>query len=149
MTTDARAPGGPALQITAARFSLTIDGVEVGQFSDLGVITSEVQVPELQKEPGGKRTPRRLPPTVSLSRGMNQDLSIFAWHQSVVEGQLLAARKNCSLVMYNTSGTPVARYHLENAWPSKVEVSGLKAGANDILIETVMLVCDNIQRVAP
>jgi phage tail-like protein len=146
--TDAQA-GAPADQITAARFSLSIDGVEIGQFADLGAITSELELPEIQKEPGGKKLPRRIPPTVTLSRGMNQDLSIFAWHQVVVEGQFLAARKNCSLIMYSASGTPVARYYLKGAWPSKVGISALKSGANEILIETVTLVAENIQRVAP
>ena len=46
-------------------------------------------------------------------------------------------------------GTPVARYHLEMAWPSKLEVGGLKAGASEVLMETVTLVCEHIQRVAP
>ena len=73
-------------------------------------------------------------------------MGIFAWHQSVVEGQLAAARKSCTLTMYDSDGTPVARYHLEDAWPSKVEISGLKAGASEVLYETVTLTFDDIQR---
>jgi hypothetical protein len=39
---------------------------------------------------------------------------------SVDELELVSAgRSSCSLVMYNYSGKPVARYHLEHAWPSK------------------------------
>jgi len=64
-------------------------------------------------------------------------------------GDIVAARKSCSLVMYATDGTAVARYHLEMAWPSKLEVGGLKAGASEVLYETVTLVCEHIQRVAP
>ena len=45
-------------------------------------------------------------------------------------GDMAAARKSCSLVMFNTKGKPVARYHLENAWPSKIEIGALKAGAS-------------------
>ena len=51
--------------------------------------------------------------------------------------------------MYNFDGAPVARYHLENAWPSKLEIGSLKAGASEVLMETVTLVCEQIQRVAP
>jgi hypothetical protein len=47
-----------------------------------------------------------------------------------------AARKSASLVMYDTSGSPVARYHLENAWPAKVEIGGLRADASEVLMET-------------
>ncbi len=37
-------------------------------------------------------------------------------------GNMAAARESCSLVMYNVDGKPVARYHLEDAWPSKIEI---------------------------
>jgi phage tail-like protein len=145
---------GPTDALTAARFSLTIDGVEIGQFSELGGITSEVEPVELLESTGDKlflkKLPgKRKPPTVTLKRGKNRDMGVFAWHQSVVEGQPAAARKNCTLTMYASDGSAVARYHLESAWPSKVEISGLKAGASEVLYETVTLMCDEIRRVAP
>ena len=65
-----------------------------------------------------------------------------------MEGQLALARKSCTLTMYATDGTPTARYRLESAWPSKVEISGLKAGASEVLYETVTLTFDDIQRMA-
>jgi phage tail-like protein len=145
---------GPPEALTAARFSLTIDGVEIGQFSELAGITSEVEPVELIESTGDqlflKRLPgKRKPPAVTLKRGKNKDLGVFAWHQSVVEGQLAAARKNCALTMYSPDGTAIAKYHLVSAWPSKVEISGIKAGASEVLYETVTLTCDDIQRVAP
>jgi hypothetical protein len=51
--------------------------------------------------------------------------------------------------MYNTHGTPVARYHLENAWPAKIEIGAMKVGASKVLMETVTLTCERIERVAP
>jgi phage tail-like protein len=142
---------GPSDALIVARFSLTIDGVEIGQFSELGGINCEVELIETTGDKLSlKRLPgKRVPPTVTLKRGKNKDMGIFAWHQSVVEGQLPAARKSCTLTMYATDGTASARYHLEAAWPSKVEISALKAGANEVLYETVTLTCDDIQRVAP
>lgn len=102
---------------SAARFSLSIDGVELARFSELAGITSR---------------------TVVLNRGISASRELSAWHQSVVEGQI-AAHKDATLVLYDTGGTPVARYHLESAWPSKVESSGLKAGASEVLYETITL----------
>ncbi len=107
--------------LTAARFSLTVDGVEIGRFSELADINSEVEPVE------------RRPPSVTLKRGESNDLSLFAWHQSVAEGQLAAARKSCTLTTYATDGTATAKYYLESAWPSKVEISALKAGASEVL----------------
>jgi phage tail-like protein len=85
---------------------------------------------------------------VTLRRGLTTDMQISTWHDIAVEGRTREARKNAALVMYDTAGEPVARYHLENAWPSKLEVSSLKAGASD-LFETVTLTCDSTKRVAP
>ncbi len=51
--------------------------------------------------------------------------------------------------MFNSGGRPVARYFLANAWPSKIELSALKAGASEALMETVTLTAESIQRVAP
>jgi T4-like virus tail tube protein gp19 len=51
--------------------------------------------------------------------------------------------------MYDTDGTAVAKYYLESAWPAKIEIGGLKAGASEVLYETVTLTCEHIHRVAP
>ena len=49
--------------------------------------------------------------------------------------------------MYAGDGTATARYYLESAWPSQVEISGLKAGASEVLYETVTLTVDDIQSI--
>jgi phage tail-like protein len=67
----------------------------------------------------------------------------------VLKGDIAAARKSCSLTMHSAEGKPVAKYWLEHAWPAKIEISGLKAGASEVLFETVTLVSEHIQRVAP
>jgi hypothetical protein len=50
--------------------------------------------------------------------------------------------------MFNTKGDPVARYHLTDAWPQKVEITTLTSGAAEVLTETVTLTCDFLQRVS-
>jgi phage tail-like protein len=144
----------PGDAITAARFSIVIDGYQIASFSELIGISTEVEPVELlestEKEVMLKKLPgKKKPPTLTLKRGKNQSMELWLWHEAVLMGDIVAARKSCSLVMYSTDGTPVARYHLEMAWPSKLEVGGLKAGASEVLYETVTLVCEHIQRVAP
>ncbi|WP_188316761.1 phage tail protein [Solihabitans fulvus] len=140
--------------ITAARFSITIDGYEIAQFSELtGIVTEVVPVDFMEsseKEVIFKKLPgNRKPPTITLKRGKNTGMELWAWHQSVLNGDIVAARKSCSLVMYNSDGRPVARYHLSNAWPAKIEIGALKAGSNEVLTESVVIVCENLERVAP
>jgi phage tail-like protein len=140
--------------LAAARFSITVDGVEIAQFSELVELTSGLDPSTLTLERNDKRKlflkklpGKRTPPTVTLKRGMTRDLSLFAWHSDAVQSGV-GARRDAALVMFDAHGSPVARYHLENAWPAKVEISGLKAGASEVLYEKVTLVCEDIQRVA-
>jgi phage tail-like protein len=130
--------------ITAARFSITIDGYEIASFSELVALNA-----------------RATPPTVVLKRGKNSSMEMWAWHEAARMGDMAAARKSATLVMYGYDGKPVATYHLENAWPSKIEIGALKpaknAGGGKIAaetrepsqMETITLVCESIQRVSP
>ena len=139
--------------LTAARFSITIDGYEIASFSELQGITTEVEAVDFMESSDReiimKKLPGRSKPgTVVLKRGKNSSMELWAWHEAVLQGNIVAARKSCSLVMYNYDGAPVARYHLEHAWPSKLEVGALKAGSSEVLMETVTIVCERIQRVS-
>jgi phage tail-like protein len=139
--------------VTAARFSLTIDGSEIASFSELGGITSEIETAERiassSKDVSYKKLPgKNKPPTVTLKRGHTQSAELWAWHEAA-RTNTSSAVKNASLIMFDVLGQPVARYHLVNAWPSKVEVSTLQAGESQILYEELTLTCDHVQRVAP
>ena len=139
--------GGPAFAasqgeaITATRFSITIDGYEIASFSELQGISSSVDVPV-----AGAPVARA---AVVLKRGLNRAMELWSWHEAARIGDLRSSRKSATLVAYGADGKPVARYYLENAWPSKIEVGSLRAGASEVLMETVTMTCEFIQRVSP
>ena len=140
--------------IIASRFSLTIDGYEIAVFTELSGITAEVEPSEYWSTETEGTAISRLPgkikhPTVTLKRGMTGGLELWAWHESVRQGNMAVARKSCLLAMLNSEGKAVAKYWLENAWPSKMDLSGLKAGPSVPMMETVTLTCENIKRLAP
>lgn len=110
---------------SAARFSLTLDGVEIGQFSGLA---------------------RMAPATIVLTDGTSPVGLLATWHQSVVDGRIVAY-KDASIVAYDADGTAVARYSLENAWPSRVEIGALEADPRITSYASVTLTCEDIQRV--
>jgi phage tail-like protein len=143
---------GPAA--AAARFSITIDGVEIASFSELvelfsGIDPSALALGSDQKgRLALKKLPgKRVPPTVTLRRGHTNDSAVFAWHSDALRAA--TGRRDAVLVAFSTVGEPVARYTLESAWPSLIEISGLKAGASEVLMETVTIVCEDIQPVGP
>jgi phage tail-like protein len=143
----ASAPGDP---LTAARFSIVIDGSEIAAFSELADLSSGFEVDVLETTERGLLTipSKRHPQSVTLKRGMTSGIELWAWHELVMNGSLAEAQKDVTLVMYDETGTPVARYHLENAWPAKLEIGSLKAGTSSVLMETVTIVSENLQRVS-
>jgi phage tail-like protein len=147
-------PSHPEDLITANRFVITIDGYEIATFAELSGIVAEVEPSEYWETSGDQvqvnKLPGKLkPPTITLRRGMTGSLELWSWHEAVRQGTMGAARRSCSLTMINAEGKPVGKYWLEKAWPSKMELAGLKAGASEALMETVTLTCEYIQRVAP
>lgn len=113
-------PGSHAAgSYTAGRFVLEIDGKAVGSFLDASVVSG----------------------SMVLSGGTGS-AGLQTWALS---------QKRCDpdVVMYSTSGTPVARYHLENAWPSKLEIGGLVASKNEVAIESLALSAEAIRRDVP
>ena len=139
--------------LTAARFELTIDGHALASFSELGGLVSGFDRADLELVTREGDTAvvlpvKRNPPTVTLKRGMTRNIEMSAWHELVLLGDVAAARKSVTLTMFDARGDPVARWHLTNAWPSKVEIGGLKAGDGSALLETVTMTCEFIQRVS-
>lgn len=139
--------------VTAARFSITIDGYEIASFSELQGIKTELKVVDFVESGEKGIIQQKMPANPELAvltfkRGQNNSMDLWAWHEAARLGQMDQARKSCSLVMYDAAGKPVSRYHLENAWPSKIEIGPLRAGSSEVLMESVTLVCDHLQRVS-
>jgi len=141
--------------LTASRFELTIDGHSLAVFQELVGITSEVdgagadlalvtKGDDTILKPPGKRNP----PSITLTRAMTRNIEMAAWHELVILGDVAAATKSVSITAYNKKGDPIARYHLTDAWPSKVEISAESTAAGGALQETVTLVSEFMQRVS-
>jgi hypothetical protein len=54
-------------------------------------------------------------------------------------------RTDAVLVMYDSNSKPVARYYLENAWPSKIDGGSFDASKNEISIETLEIAHEGLR----
>jgi hypothetical protein len=115
--------------IAAARFSISVDGVQIGVFSQL---TSEAG-------PATAAAGR----FITLAGGRTKNIEMAAWHELVILGDVAAARKSATIVMYNGSGRPVKTYHLTNAWPSKLSLDSTQGGR--LRTATVMLMYETLR----
>lgn len=124
-------------------------------FAELGAITSEVEQNEyMETGPVGaifsRHAGRSKPPTVTLRRGLRTGAStawIWSWHQAA-RNSLPLMWRDCHLTLYrpgdDLSGTGGATYLLMNAFPVKVEISGVKAGGTEIVYQSLTLQCDDL-----
>jgi phage tail-like protein len=141
--------------LTAARFEVTIDGHSLAVFQELVGITSQVDGSgsELALVTKGDDTVlklpgKRTPPTITLRRAMTRNIEMAAWHELVILGDVAAATKSVSITAYNKRGDPIARYHLTDAWPSRVEITAEDSAGGGVMSETVTLVSKFMQRVS-
>ena len=146
-------PNLPQDALTAQRFSIEIDSVSLAQFQEVSGTASEVDVVEIKEvDAQGKLTLKKAigavkPPTITLKRAANASMDLWNWHKAALDGKLRDARRNGSIVQYDFEFAEVARYNFENAWVSKLSISGMKAGENSPSVEEITIVCEKFERV--
>lgn len=137
--------------ISAARFYFQVDQLKC-PIAELKNISSQVEPVEYiyNDEKGAAVHTRQFgktkPPNVVFVTGVDQDsmLQLFAWHEEARAG-LPSARKDTWIFLEDAGGTAVKlKYELTNAWLSKLEIGGAKAGATEAITITVTLECDNV-----
>ena len=141
----------PAL--VASRFEISIDGHSMAVFSELAGITTEVgtveYVPSGEPETVflNRCTAVQKPISVRLRRPRTNNMEMWTWHEAarLDPGRL---PKKVQLHIHEGGDKPAARYRLENAWPSKIEIGGLRAGGTSSTMETVTMTCEFIQRIS-
>jgi phage tail-like protein len=139
----------PATDFTAAQggyFGFELDKASVGFFTACSGLSSEVDVIEQQqmtkdgkrltvKQPGRKRTF----PEVVLKRGFTKDRALNDWFDKTVDAGGTVERQTGSIVIYTRDFKEVARFNLEGCWPSKMSVSDLSAGSDDVMVEELTI----------
>ena len=72
---------------------------------------------------------------------------LFDWHSAVAAGQLIQNRRRVVILVQDEAGQDQTRFVVSNAWPVKYEASPLNARANEVIIETLELANEGIERV--
>jgi len=133
------------------RFRLEIDGIQQANFSEvaIGENTSDVVDYRDGNEPTHARKLSGLTKygNVTLKWGITDSRELAAWHDAIVAGLLQTSRKQVAIVVQDEAGADKARFVVTDAWPSKYQISGLSGKGNEVLIETVELVNEGIERV--
>jgi len=112
-------------------FGLEFEGVNVVLMDVVGLVLSVFGL--------DRGVTRPQPSSVTLVRGLTSDRHFVQWvHEAQARKEGAVARQT-TVVVFAHDGSPVARYHLENAWPSKLEIGGLKSGSTEVAVESITL----------
>lgn len=134
----------------AFRFLVEIDGLSVGGFSEVTGLQIETMV-ETYREGGFNdyehklAGPTRYPSNLVLKHGLTNDETLWNWHQAVTRGVI--HRKNGSIILLDISGEEYQRWNFTEAYPVKWTGPDLRAGANEVAIETLELVHHGLSKV--
>ena len=119
-------------------FGLELDGVDMRLLEVEGLVLSIFGL-----DRGGDSPGRSSARAVTLVRPLTRETTFAEWaHQTKIQGE--AARREVTLVVFATDGSPVARYHLENAWPSKLEIGSLASGDSRVVVEKLTLTYEDV-----
>ena len=123
------------------RFVVEINGVRVGGFTEVTGLEVRTEVDE-QREGGTNDFVHKIAkethyPNLTLKRGITDKTDLWAWHQQIVQGEIL--RKTVSVILLDSVGNEKWRWVFRDAYPVKWNGTDLNATGNTVLVESVEL----------
>jgi len=132
-------------------FGLTIDGITFLDIQEIDGVKLEADEIELKANTlQGKYVNKRLPGRkkageITLTRGVTSDKSWNAWIANVFDGNIIGARKNGSITVYDYMGLEVQKFNFVNGWPKSIEYGAFKAGDTSVMTEKLTIVHEGME----
>jgi phage tail-like protein len=129
-----------------------IDGIQTASFSEVAIGATTTDVIDYREGTDPTHV-HKLPGltkygNITLKRGLTTSMELYDWYKQIVQGQLSGNRKNVVIVVADEAGADKARFVISAAWPVKYDWSDLNAKGNEVVIETLELVNEGIERVS-
>jgi phage tail-like protein len=138
--------------LTTFSFYLELDGINVGAFRKCGGVEAETEIIEHKEATkDGKLIIRKVPgamkwANIELEKALDAKKDLWEWRKQVEEGDIDAARRHGSIVVYDSKHQEVARWNFFAGWPSKWKGADLNAGENQVAIESVTITHEGLVR---
>ena len=136
---------------TIGRFTVSIDGIVAGAFSEVSGLDVSIDVIDYREGNSKLPTDQKLPglahvSNVVLKRGLTSDLSLWAWFAAVMVGNV--ERRGIAITLLDQAERPVLIWRLRNAWPCKWVGPALNASSSDVAIETLEITHEGLELVS-
>jgi phage tail-like protein len=133
-------------------FALEVQGIEEATFREAtGFESSHDVIEHRETGKGGKQYINKQPGNLKwadivLKRGVTGSLDLYNWRQQVVDGKMTEARKTGSVIFYNASNEPIARFDFVRGWPSKWKGPDVNTTNNAVAIEELTIAHEGLIR---
>jgi phage tail-like protein len=138
--------------MTTNTFTLEVGGVTIATFRKVTGLTYKTEVIESKEVTAeGKMIIRKVPGATKweplvLERRVDEAKMLEEWRQEVLAGNIDKARRDGSIVQFDSMLKEVARWNFEKGWPSDWAASDLDAGTNAIATEKVTIQHERLYR---
>lgn len=138
--------------LQTSRFGVEIDGVLFGLFKECSGLDSTNEIIEYKSVGGGgKLFTQKVPghtnfSDITLKQSLDGTSDMWDWRQQVENGEYDKYRRDGSIVLYDEKGDEQARYKFTAGWPSSWKFSDLDAGADDIVIQEMVIAHEGISK---
>ena len=128
-------------------FLIEIDGITRAAFSECSGLSTDTD-PIEYRNGSEDITVRKIPglkkfANISLKRGMTQDMELWKWRKTVLDGA--TERKAGSIVLLNEAREPALRWNFREGWPTKWEGPSINATGNEAAIETLEIAHEGLE----
>ena len=131
-------------------FRFRVDGIDVASFADVTVPETSTTATDYREgtDPTHSRKLSGLTTygTVSLKRGLTDNMDLYNWRKEVIADGALTHRKDLTLVLVDEAGNDAMTWQVLKAWPTKYDAGDFSAKGNDVIIESLDLVCEEVKQ---
>ncbi len=145
MATGERSPD----PLRGFKFRVQIDGISKLGFREVSGLDAATDTVDYREGIDGNiRKLAGLPKFSNLTfkRGITNDLDIWKWRTSIIEGKIKDNRKDGQIILLDDEGNAAAEWAFTAGWPSKWTGPTFNATANEVAIDTMELAHEGLTR---
>ncbi len=136
-------PGAREDPYLAFNFNVEIEGIIVGGFSEVTGLQVETEVQDYRE--GGENSfihklpgPTRYPTNLILKHGLVDRDTLWEWYAEITQG--IVKRCTVTIFLMDTRQVAARWWHFKKAYPVKWTGPELRAGSNEVALESLELV---------
>lgn len=152
------------MPIPTSRFYVEFDGITEKMVKSVTEVTFTGQTAGHEKALASTKSGKTLwqstssgfeeNPNITIEVYLTEgDMDFYNWIKAVMPksegggGEWSGMRKSGSIVGYDPGDEEILRWNLTNAWPKSYKVSDCSSESKDLAVETIEIVCEQINRV--